>query len=131
MRERRDALEELGAGVVAVGFSPAPPLAELADHLQWPWPFLSDPDRLLYARLGLGRAARREVFNPATLSIYAKAAARGEAIHRPVEDMRQMGGDGVMAGGRVVRLHRPASPDDRPAVDTLMAALAEVAAGRG
>ncbi|MGI9119322.1 MAG: peroxiredoxin-like family protein [Acidimicrobiales bacterium] len=127
MRQQRERLEELGASALAVGFSPAEPLAALADHLDWPWPFLSDPDRVLYHRLGLGRARLRDVYTPATVRLYRQAAQRGEAVHRPVEDSRQLGGDAVVRAGRVVRLFRPASPDDRPPVDTLLAALAEVA----
>jgi hypothetical protein len=127
VREQRDELEQLGAGAVAVGFSPADALAELAEHLEWPWPFLSDPDRVLYARLGLGRARLREVYTPETLRIYRDAARRGEPVRRPVEDARQLGGDAVVVQGRVVRLFRPASPDDRPSIENLMAALAAVA----
>jgi hypothetical protein len=126
VREQRDELEQLGAGAVAVGFSPADALAELAEHLEWPWPFLSDPDRVLYARLGLGRARLREVYTPETLRIYRDAARRGEPVRRPVEDARQLGGDAVVVQGRVVRLFRPASPDDRPPIEELMSALAEV-----
>ncbi len=127
MREQREAIEALGAVGVAVGFSPPEPLATLADHLAWPWPFLSDPERVLYARLGLGRARLRDVYSPATLRIYKEAAQRGEPLHRPVEDTRQLGGDAVVKNGAVVRLFRPASPDDRPPVSTLLAALAEAA----
>lgn len=127
VREQRDALEALGASAVAVGFSPAPALAELADHLDWPWAFLADPDRVLYARLGLGRARLREVYTPATLRIYRDAVRRGEAVARPVEDARQLGGDAVVRSGRAVRVFRPASPDDRPTVAVLLGAVAVVA----
>ena len=131
MRERREQLEALGATAVAVGFSPAGPLAALADHLAWPWPFLSDTERLVYARLGLPRARLRDVYTPATLRTYAEAAARGARVQRPVEDTRQLGGDAVVRSGTVVRLFRPASPDDRPAVATLLAAVAEAASAAG
>ncbi|CAN5763026.1 hypothetical protein BH23ACT1_BH23ACT1_11100 [soil metagenome] len=129
MREQRDRLDELGAVAVAVGFSPVAALAELADHLAWPssWPFLSDVDRVLYLRLGLGRAPLREVYTPATLRIYREAARRGEAMHRPVEDARQLGGDAVVRAGAVVQIWRPSSPDDRPAMSDVLAALAVAA----
>lgn len=109
---------------MAVGFSPPDALAELAEHLAWPWPFLSDVDRLLYQRLGLGRARRRDVYTPATLRMYRDAAGRGEALHRPVEDTRQLGGDAVVRSGEVVRIWQPSSPDDRPAIEELLDALA-------
>ena len=131
MREQRDQLESLGATAVAVGFSPAGALAALADHLAWPWPFLSDTERLVYARLGLPRARLRDVYTAATLRTYAEAAARGTRVQRPVEDTRQLGGDAVVSHGRVVRLFRPTSPDDRPAVAALLAAVAEAAGAAG
>ncbi len=131
MRDARDQLEGLGATAVAVGFSPIGALAALADELEWPWPFLSDTERVLYERLGLGRAPRRDVFNPGTLRRYREAAARGVPIRMPVEDVRQLGGDAIVRGGRTVRVFRPASPDDRAAVPVLIEALAEVAEGDG
>ena len=127
VRDHRGDLERMGAGALAVGFSPADALAALADSLEWPWPFLTDPDRLLYRRLGVERASRRDLFTPGTLRIYREAAARGERVRRPVEDARQLGGDALVMDGRAVRLFRPASPDDRPPVADLLAAVAEVA----
>ncbi|MDQ3679224.1 MAG: hypothetical protein M3378_01520 [Actinomycetota bacterium] len=131
MRDARGQLEGLGATAVAVGFSPADALAALADELEWPWPFLSDTDRVLYGRLGLGRASRRDVFNPATLRRYREAAARGVPMRMPVEDVRQLGGDAIVRGGRALRVFRPVSPDDRAPVPVLMEALAEEAEGDG
>ncbi len=82
----------------------------MAEHLGWPGPFLSDPDRLLYRRLGLGRARRREVYTPETMRIYRDAARRGVPRHRPLEDVQQLGGDAVVRQGRAARVFRPASP---------------------
>ncbi len=130
VKKKRDQLEEMGAIAVAVGFSPPDALAALADELAWPWPFLSDTDRVLYGRLGLDRAPRRAVFNPGTLNVYRRAASRGVSLKRPVEDVRQLGGDAVIMEGRVVRVFRPASPDDRTPVPALLAAVAEAAAAR-
>lgn len=127
MRNRREALEALGATAVAVGFSPPDALARLADHLEWPWPFLADTERTVYARLGLPRASLRDVYSTGTIQRYRQAAAAGEPVHAPVEDARQLGGDAVVRAGRVVRLFRPATPDDRPPVDVLVGAVAEAA----
>ncbi|GAC1532755.1 MAG: hypothetical protein NVS3B12_11130 [Acidimicrobiales bacterium] len=112
----------LGVEPVAIGFSPADALAPLARHLTWPHRFLSDPDRVLYQRLGLGRAGVRQVFSPGTRAIYAAAAARGTEVKVPVEDIRQLGGDGLAVDGSVVAVWRPSSPDDRPDVDEMLAA---------
>jgi hypothetical protein len=125
MRQRAADFEAMGATVVAVGFSPGEALAELAGELEWPWPFLADPERALYRRLGMERAPLRQVFTPAAVRRYREAAAQGREVHKPVEDPRQLGGDAVAVHGRVVWLRRQASPDDRPSVDTLLDAVAE------
>lgn len=119
----------MGVEPVAVGFSPAEPLARLAEHLAWPWRFLSDTELVLYARLGLLRATPREVWTPGTKELYRQARARGESIHAPVEDPLQLGGDAVVRAGRVIALWRPASPDDRPPVCDLLAVLRDGQAG--
>lgn len=123
MRDAAGTLATVGATPFAVGFSPAPALAALADHLEWPHPFLADPGRLLYARLGFRRASRRAVYNAGTLRMYADAALHGRRIQAPVEDTRQLGGDAVVQGGRAVRIFTPASPDDRTPVPELAAAV--------
>ncbi|MGH3621156.1 MAG: peroxiredoxin-like family protein [Sciscionella sp.] len=111
-------------GLIAIGFSPPEALAELAQHLSWAHPFLSDEHRSLYAALGLGRAALHHVYSPGTLAYYARATLRGEHLARPVEDTRQLGGDAVVKDGVIVRRWRPRSPDDRVAPAALIAAAA-------
>lgn len=112
--------------LVVVGFSPAEPLAALADHLDLAGRVLCDPDRLLYRRLGFGRAPVWQVYSPGTMLRYAGLAVRGRTLHKPVEDTRQMGGDALLAGGRVVRVWRPATPDDRAAPASVAAAAVEL-----
>lgn len=120
VQEHAESFGELGFRLVAVGFSPADGLAPVADHIDWRGPFLSDTERLLYGRLDIGRAGRLEVFNPGTMRIYRDATARGEAVHRPVEDIRQLGGDVFVVDGVAVLLARPETPDDRAPVADLL-----------
>ena len=127
MLARSEDFDALGFTLVAIGFSPPEALASLARHLGWPGPFCSDEDRVLYDRLGLGRAATGKVFTPGTRAVYAAAAARGEVAERPVEDLRQLGGDALAVEGTARATFRPASPDDRPTVDELLAAAAALA----
>ena len=113
-------------GLVLVGFSPADRLTAIARHLRWPGAVLADPDRVLYARLGIGRAPVWQVWNPGTLAVYRRARRQG---WRPSptegEDLRQLGGDAVVVDGVVRVLWRPRSPDDRPpAADVLSTARA-------
>jgi hypothetical protein len=112
-------------GLAAVGFSPPQALAELAEYLGWQAPFLADEQRLVYRLLGLGRASARRVYSPGTLGTYAKAIARGRRPSRPVEDTRQLGGDGILVDGVLTRRWRPASPDDRIEPARLLAEATE------
>lgn len=127
MHERGPDLAALGFSLVAVGFSPPGALAALARHLGWTAPFASDEERLVYHRLGLGRAPAGQVFTPGTRALYAAAAERGVSAERPVEDIRQLGGDALVVDGVAVMTFRPASPDDRPAVEELVSAARSLA----
>jgi hypothetical protein len=108
--------------LILAGFSPARPLAAIARHLGWPGLILTDPGRLLYQRLGIGRAPLRQVYSPGTMSMYASALRHGRRLARPVEDTRQLGGDAIMVDGEVRLLWRPRSPNDRPAASEVVAA---------
>jgi len=110
------------AGLILVGFSPPERLAALARHLAWPGQVLTDTSRVLYKRLGVGRAPLWRVYSPATLATYAAAAARGHRLGRPVEDTRQLGADAIMVDGVVRQLWRPRTPNDRPPATQLTAA---------
>lgn len=109
-------------GLILIGFRPPAPLAAIARHLGWPGLVLTDPHRVLYRRLGIGRASLWQVYSPGTLATYAAALARGHRLARPVEDTRQLGADAIMAQGVVRRLWRPRTPDDRPAAAEVIAA---------
>ncbi|MBC8093560.1 MAG: hypothetical protein H7Y15_16810, partial [Pseudonocardia sp.] len=95
--------------LVVVGFSPADALAPLGEYLGLTGLVLSDPDRVLYHRLGLRRAPIWQVYSPGTIARYALLKLRGATLHTPVEDTRQMGGDALLVDGRVERLWRPAT----------------------
>lgn len=110
-------------GLIFVGFSPADRLGALARHLRWPGGVVSDPERVLYAKLGLRRAPWWRVYSPGTLLTYARAVGSGKRLPRPVEDTRQLGGDAIVVDGSVVLLWQPRTPNDRPsAMDVLTAA---------
>lgn len=58
--------------------------------------------------------------------MYAGLLRRGRTLRRPTQDTRQLGGDFVIdSRGRLAVGFRPASPDDRPSVDSLVDAVAE------
>lgn len=109
----QEQFRESSVPVVAVGFSPPAALRALADTLEWEGPFLSDERRLLYQRLGLARAGLLRIYSAGTLLRYARAAAGGRRLSRPVEDTRQLGADAVVLDGAVRVLWQPSTPDDR------------------
>ncbi len=122
VRERKDEFASLGFSLVAIGFSPPDALAPIAAHLSWEGPFCSDEERQVYGRLDIGRAGARQVFNAGTRAIYRDARSRGEELHAPVEDIRQLGGDVLIVDGVARILARPSTPDDRATVAELLAA---------
>lgn len=110
-------------GLVLVGFSPADRLAAIAHRLGWPGTVLSDPDRALYRRLGIGRAPWWRIYTPATLRVYSSAWRHRHWQPTAVqEDTRQLGGDAVMVNGITHTLWRTGSPDDRPPAGEVLAA---------
>lgn len=117
--------DDAGVGLVAVGFSPADRLASIARHLGWKGLVLADPERVLYRRLGVGRARWWRIYTPGTLAIYARAIRGRQKLRRPEEDTRQLGADAVMVSGTVRTLWRPASPDARPTAAAVLGAAAE------
>ncbi len=110
------------APLVVVGFSPGPAMAALADHLGLTATVLTDPERRLYRLLGLRRAPLWRVYSPGTLARYAGFLRQGRRLRPAVEDTRQLGGDALVVDGRVVRLWRPSTPDDRADPTRIVAA---------
>jgi hypothetical protein len=107
--------------VLAVGFDRAEDLLPLVGHLGWTSPFLADPARLLYARLGMRRAPWWRVWSPRTLAFYRRVVRDGPVPVGRV-DTRQMGGDAVLVDGVAVRRWLPRTPVDRVAPAVLLAA---------
>ena len=122
MRDRIDCFGD--ANVAVVAFAPPERLAAHRRHLDAPFPFVSDPERTLYRLLGAERGTRRQVWSAGTLRLYARLLRDGRRLQRPTEDIRQLGADAVVGrDGRLRHLALPASPDARPPIDDLIAAL--------
>ncbi len=118
-------LDEFGDAVVAVvTFASGARLAGHRDHLGSALTFLSDPERRLYALLGAERGTRRRVWSVGTLRMYGRLLRSGRRLRWSGEDVRQLGADAVIGrDGRLRYLALPPSPDRRPPVDDLLAAL--------
>lgn len=116
-------LAEPDVPVLAVGFDPAPALAEVATALGRRGPFLVDADRVVYRRLDLRRAPWWRVWSPRTLLWYHRDAATPDGAGSALPtDVRQMGGDAVVVDGAVVTCWRPRTPVDRVDPGVLLAA---------
>ncbi len=99
-------------------------MSRVVDGSQMAW--LSDPDRRLYRALDLPRASLWRVYNPGTIRMYGRLLRSGRTMSRPVDDTRQLGADVVVApDGALSTVFRPPSPDSRPSVEELIAAVDE------
>ncbi len=112
------------AEIVVVSFAMPDMLAAQRDHLQVPFTFVSDPNRELYRLVGAERGRLRDVWSLGTLRTYARLLRSGRRLQRVVGDTRQLGADVVVGrDGRVRFIALPTSPDERPAISDLIAAL--------
>ena len=121
----RDRLSQFGdAVVVVIAFSAPEHVAAYQRERLAPLAVLIDEDRVVYRAYGLGRGSVWKVWGPKTWWAYLKLIARGRRLQRPVDDTFQLGGDFVVGrDGRLLYGFRSADPDDRPAVDDLIAAV--------
>ncbi len=122
MREHLDQFAD--AEIVVVTFADPARLAAQRAHLGVPFTYVSDVDRRLYALLGAERGSRRRVWSPGTLRMYARLMRSGRRLTRPTDDIYQLGADAVVdRDGRLRYLSLPPSPDTRPPVSELVAAV--------
>lgn len=123
MSERRN---EFGtADIAVITFTDPERLAAYIDHLGVSFPVVTDVDRTLYRALGVERGSLRQVWSVGTLQTYWSLLRAGRRLRRTHgDDVRQLGADVIVdADGTIRTLFRPTSPDKRPSVDELLAAL--------
>ena len=123
----RDHLDRFGdATIVVVTFAKPDRLAAHRAYLGVSFLFVSDPDRQLYRTLGAARGSLGKVWSLGTLRMYARLVRQGRRRQRllPGEDVYQLGADAVVDhDGRLVYLSLPPSPDARPSIAELAAAV--------
>jgi len=89
-----------------------------------PFAILADVDRKLYQLLGAERGTNRQIWSLGSLRMYARLLRQGRRLQRPTEDIHQLGADAVVGRDGVLRyLSLPATPDARPPISELIAAL--------
>lgn len=88
------------------------------------WPLLVDRDRTLYQDYSMDRAGLWQVWGPRSLWPYVVAASRLRLPKIPTDDVNQRGGDVLIDGSGVVRLHHVGQTSvDRPSIDSLLATV--------
>ena len=128
MGERLDDLA--GAAVALVTFTRPRNLKGYRTRHRLAYPVLADEERAAYRAYGFGRGPWRRVYGLSTIAAYARLLRRGARLTRVTEDTLQLGGDVVVGpDGRIAWVFRSRRPDDRPAVDDLVAAVRAAAGG--
>lgn len=122
MSDRRHDFDTVSIAVIT--FAQPDELAPHRHRLELPFPLLADPERRTYRQFGLERGSFGEIWNRGTLRLYLELMKRGRRLRRPRHDPQQLGGNFVVGpDGRLRAAFRPRSPDDRPSVDELLAAI--------
>lgn len=121
----RDHLDQFGDATIAiVTFATPERLAAYREYLGLPVDVVADTDRTLYRLLGAERGSRRQVWSSGTIRMYIRLVRAGRQLHRPTEDIRQLGADAVIGRhGELRYLSLPSTPDARPPIGDLIAAL--------
>lgn len=94
---------------------------------------LADPERVLYAAFGLGRASVARVWlDPRVWLRYGRLLAGGRRLERADDDTLQLGGDVLVdAVGRVRWIYRSHGPEDRPRLSEVAREVARLGMARG
>ena len=120
------AIQELGAQVLVVSFTPPDKAAAYLAKYPVPFPVACDPERKGYTAFGLGRATWGRIFGLRSVLGYLGIMLRGWMPRKPLpkDDPLQLGGDFVLDGQRRIVLARPSSdPTDRPTGAELLEAV--------
>lgn len=121
LRQRGSLLAERETKVAIVTFEQAWRAAKYLEETQFPWPMLLDSDRKLYQAYGMDRGTTHEVMGLHNWAMYLKLLWRGRRLHRPTDDIYQLGGDVLIDQEGIVRIHHVArGPGERLPVDELL-----------
>jgi hypothetical protein len=121
----REHFDQFGdANIAVVTFAAPERLAAYRTLLELPFHVVADTDRTLYRLLGAGRGTNRQVWSIGTIRMHARLIRAGRRLHRPTEDIHQLGADAVVGRDGTLRyLSLPSTPDARPPISDLTAAL--------
>jgi peroxiredoxin len=125
LRHFKDEFDRLDAQVLLISFGEAHWARAWQQETGAPFPLLLDSTRAVYRAYGLESSFVR-VWSPKVMWHYTRRVLAGQKLQSIQGDPHQLGGDFVMDAAGVIRLaHRSRDPVDRPAVETLLAAIKE------
>lgn len=119
--------EDLNTNIVTISFGIEYWARAWIQETNSPFPVWLDAERDSYRLYGLGQSWFA-AWGFKNALYYAKAIARGETIKREHRgDTDQMGGNFIIDASGIIRFAYPSrDPTDRPAVATLMDAIAQI-----
>lgn len=121
------AISATGADVLVVSFDTTDKVSGYALSLGLNVPVASDDSRSTYRAYGLLSASFWNTWHPRTLWRYIKLLSQGRKLQRPEKgsDLSQLGADFVIdSAGVIVYAHYSERPDDRPAIEEIVRAVA-------
>lgn len=132
MREFDQEIATLHGRVAVISFARPEHVKRCAEHLGHPFLWLADPERQSYRHFGLGRRGLISIAPPRVVWEHVRFALAGKVWHPEQLDVAQMGGDFVFdRRGNLTLEYSSSRSDDRPSVQTVMAAFRDAASGRG
>lgn len=113
-----------GTAVAVVHDQPDRVRELLLDGVDWPYPVAVDESRTSYRAWGLARASWTRIWlDPAVWRQYARLLGSGHRVRGAGKDVRQLGGDFVVAPDGTIAYARPQERDDRPPAGELIRLL--------
>ena len=126
LRPYYDQLKALNTDVVVVSFETGYWLQVWLAETESPFQLLLDPERMAYRAFGLEQSLIHS-WGLKNLWYYAWARLKGRHTHHTGGDTTQLGGDFIVDTTGIIRLaYRSHDPTDRPAVDSLLAAITQL-----
>lgn len=121
LHQKEAQLGERQIDVVVITFEQAWRAQGYAEETAFPWPLVLDQDRKLYQAYGMGRGTTNEVLGIRNWWLYLKLMIQGGRIHRPTDDIYQLGGDVLIDPfGLILMHHVGRGPADRPSIDQIL-----------
>lgn len=125
MRDRHDAIRDLGARCVAIGTGDRRYARDFAERERIPFPILVDDDGAAARAASVERVGMRRLFSPASFPGTLGALRRGYFVGRPGKRVDQLGATFVVTpGDRVAYQHYDAHPADHAPLRDVLAAVA-------